>query len=334
MPAYGRVARDDTMSSTESPMNGPQSGGSWIRPNRTKGARSVGLAAMLAGAVIWSTEGLLVRSLDLPAVSIAAGRLMFVSAVGLGLGLARPGWRGVLTENWRRLTVLGALTAVSSWLFFSAIQLTSVAIAVFLLFTWPVWLLSFYAVARVDLAPLRTWVALLLALIGVVLLVAGGNAESETGDHILGVLAALAASAAVSAMMVILRSFASSVPSAAVFAWESAIAMVFLGPAGLAAAIPTHITTSDLALLAILGIGVYGIGGVMFLIGLRRLSASETAILSYTEPAMATVLAAIVLREAPTIHGVLGIALILAVGIWAAVRGDSRTLTPHVSAGP
>ena len=281
---------------------------------------------MVTASLIWATEGIVIRQVDLPAVVIAAGRMLFLALAGLGVALLAPRLILLRPRGYeRRLIVLGILTALNGWLFILAIQLTDIGIAVVVTFTWPLWLVLFYAVLRIQ-RPSRLALAMLfVSLFGLILLMTRPAEIVSTRDT-LGIGAALLVAITVALMLMITRSSPIDLPSPTIHFWQSGIACALLLPFAFASLPATELGLADVGLLAVLGIAISGFGGALFLTGVRRLSSEESGVLSYTEPVAATLIAMAVLGEVPGTRGALGMSLVVMAGIWtiAGERGAQR----------
>ncbi len=302
-----------------------------LTPAGPIGPRSTGIAAVVVSCTAWGCVGILVRALPLAAVTIAGFRLGFASLGVLAGGLTPPGRVQLRPRGqWRRLLLLGALMAANWWLFILAFQLTDIGITVVLSFTWPVWAALFdrsLDIARPDRA---TVAALGVSMLGIALLGLRHGIELRPQD-LAGMAAALATALSFAVMVMSSRSIHASISSATVNFWQSLIAAALLMPFALLGLHGRPLHGKDIAILVVLGAVLTGLGGTLFLVGMRTLSSAETAVFSYLEPLSATVLAAVFLHENPGAPGFVGIVLIVGAGLWVAVAQPAASQPPSTA---
>lgn len=294
-----------------------------LAPEPAAGTRRAGLAAVAISCTAWGVVGLLVRQLDLPAVTIAGFRLAF-AALGVWLvGLFRPGDVMALPRpQRRRVALLGALMALNWWLFILAFQLTDVGVTVVLSFTWPLWVVLLSRALHLEVPDRGTLLALLCSLAGIALLAVRTDQPPGPQD-VAGMAAALGTAVSMSVMVLVSRSVDIGVPSATVNFWQSAVGGVLLAPFALAGTGQGTLDLPAWGILALLGMVLTGVGNTLFVHGMRTLSVPETAVASYLEPVSATLLAALFLAEQPGPRGLAGMALLVGAGLWVTVRRGS-----------
>jgi DME family drug/metabolite transporter len=217
---------------------------------------------------------------------------------------------------------------------FFAFDLTTVALVLIAFYTYP----ALVAVVAVVLGHERLdrlrWIALLLALGGMVLVLAGGLTTSDGGVTIrpLGILFGLAAAASQTVFVTASRGRFRTVPS------EQAIFWVLLATAAACAVVA--IATGDpldlpfrspraLGLVAFTGIVAAGIPSLLFLVGIRTIGGTRAGILMLIEPVIGVALAALLLHEGlvpvQVLGGIaiLGAALLLQRGTIGGEAGDA-----------
>ncbi|HEX2410729.1 MAG TPA: DMT family transporter [Solirubrobacteraceae bacterium] len=258
-----------------------------------------GTLASEAGASITST--LLVR-FGLAAVAF----LLLVRITGGWAGLRRLPRRVVLTG-----LGLGAIGySLQSGLYFLAIDRLDVALVSLLLYTYP----AFVTVAALVLGrakpTARTWLALGVASVGLVLVLAAAGAASF---DVLGAGLALAASLTYTTYILVSDGIVSEVEPFTLSALVLTGGTVSFSVAGAATG------TLDLGLsgeawlwLALIALVSTVVAVSAFFAGLRRVGPSEAAILSTFEPPVTVALAFLVLGERLTVPQLAGGALVLA----------------------
>ena len=227
----------------------------------------------------------------------------------------RRGWRRIQlpTRDLIQCLVLGMLgVAASNYFYYVAIQKTSVAIAIILQYTAPVWVLL-YVVSRGQqkLSPQKV-AAVLVALAGIALTIGIVGAKSGSPLHLnsYGLIAAMLASFSFAFYNVGGHSILARYDRWRVLTWTLASASVFwlfVNPPWKVA----HYTPAQWAFLFVFSmISVLGSFSLYFL-GLQYLEPTRAIIASCLEPVFSILLAALLLGEVVRPIQTLGIVLVL-----------------------
>ncbi|MGC2474717.1 MAG: DMT family transporter [Candidatus Sulfotelmatobacter sp.] len=250
----------------------------------------------------------------------------------------RRGWRRIQlpTRDLIQCLVLGMLgVAASNYFYYVAIQKTSVAIAIILQYTAPVWVLL-YVVSRGQqkLSPQKV-AAVLVALAGIALTIGIVGAKSGSPLHLnsYGLIAAMLASFSFAFYNVGGHSILARYDRWRVLTWTLASASVFwlfVNPPWKVA----HYTPAQWAFLFVFSmISVLGSFSLYFL-GLQYLEPTRAIIASCLEPVFSILLAALLLGEVVRPIQTLGIVLVLSAIVIVQLPGrgaadrDSVVLDP------
>jgi drug/metabolite transporter (DMT)-like permease len=263
---------------------------------------SRGVVLVVCATICWSSGGLIVRLVGTGPWTTSLWRSLFAALfLALALGIARG---GAVFAPWRRgpLLVVGALMALASTCFILSLAHTSVANTLILISTGPYvagllgWLLLGERVAP------RTWLAMGVAVVGAVVMVSGSYARGALAGDLLAIV--MAASFA-TATVLVRRSPEIEMAPAAV------LAALFTALVALPLADPLQTTPRDLALLAFFGIGSFGAGFLLFMVGARLLPAAQTSLIGLLETVLGPLWVWLVLNERPAATTLAGGALIL-----------------------
>jgi DME family drug/metabolite transporter len=266
--------------------------------------------AVLGAAALFGTSATSVQLLapDAPSTSVAALRLA-VGAAGL---VAVVAWRlggRVLLDLWRRPLVWGMGIAVAAYqgLFFLATARTGVALGTLITLGVAPLVAGLLGWALREGAPGWLWVvATTLAVAGLGMLTAGAV---DTRDP-LGIAAALGSGACYALYTVLgVRLTREGRPPSAVLAAAFTVGAVLLLPAIVGTT--WWLTPSGFAEVLWLGLVTTTAGYLLFGIGLRILQPGHIATLTLLEPAVATLLAVVVLGEPLGLLGWTGCLVIL-----------------------
>jgi len=275
---------------------------------------------MVAGALCWSTGGLLVRRLSIHnAWEIVFWRSLFMAgfvAIVLCAMHGRSMPRRVLAIGAPGL-VAGAFLAGTFFFFIGSITRTTVA-NTFVLMSVSPFLAAIAArlVLGEPVAP-RTWIAIAIALAGIAVMFGGALDAGQLSGNLL----ALGVSVCFAAQLTVLRKFHATVdmlPMVLVAGlWSIVPAFALMGP----------VTASghDLVVLAVMGCVQLGVGCLLVTAASRTLPATELGLLALLEPILGPVWVWVLLGEHPGSRALTGGAVVLSAlianQVLAAMRG-------------
>lgn len=286
-----------------------------------------GLALIAIAGIIWGTIPLVLRAADGASVIKVFYRVLFAGVV-LAVWMAATGGLAEVRRLPRRkllqLAGQGAILTVNWVLFLTALDLTRVATAELLGYMGPVFVAALAPFVTGERFDRRIVLPMLLALGGIVVILAPQGLAIGGGAETLG--AGLAFASAITYAVLLLRSkkILHGVSGQALMLVEYTVATVLLLPfvvwLYLSGQGPT--TVVSYGALAVLGVVQTAFAGILFLTGLRRVRTDHAAVLTYTEPASAVVFAAAFLGEPLTAATLAGGLMVVAGGALVA-RLDS-----------
>ncbi len=259
--------------------------------------RATGIVYVIAAAVLWSFGGLLIKLIDLHPMATAGGRSL-IAAVTIW-ALTRP-----RTGRYTRGQFMGALSYAGTVTFFVlATKMTTAANAILLQYTAPVYAaLMSYRMLGERITGID-WASIVVVLIGMALfllnLLGSGGALGDGFAVISGIFFALC--------VVLLRRERDGSPLSIVLLGNlitAAIGLPFLFerlPGG-----------NDLLLLLPLGVLQLGLGYILFVRGVRSISAVEGTLIPVIEPLLNPLWVALFYDEYPAPLAVIGGAIVVA----------------------
>ncbi len=261
---------------------------------------------MVVAALCWSTGGILVRQLSITSAwEIVFWRSLFMTLFVAGVLIVMHGRRmpqAVVAAGLPGVAA-GLLLSGTFFFFIGALTHTTVANTFVLMSVSP--LLAAVAgwfVLR-ERVPLRTWVALALAAVGIAVMFGGGM----DAGRLAGNLMALGVSVCFAAQLMVLRKFHATVdmlPQVMIAGlWTLAPAFLLAGPFAA--------TRADLAVLAFMGCVQLGAGCLLATAASRALSATELGLLALLEPILGPLWVWVLLGEHPGRNALLGGAIVL-----------------------
>jgi drug/metabolite transporter, DME family len=307
-----------------------------MRPAMTARRPGTGLLYLITSGLLWGTGGLtgslLSRVAGLPALSVAACRL---SAGGtlivIFLTVTGRRWPAGRTA-WTRIAVIGVLAALYQSCYFTAVALTSVALATLVTIgTAPVIVLG---ANRLTGRPAGRFapVAACLALAGLGLLVGLPSGFPETTVLASAGMAVLAA-AGFAALTLIGARPVPGLDDLTLTGFGFTLGgLVLLPLAAVFGGLSFRPGLEAIGLLIALGTGPTAVAYTLYFRGLRQAAASTAALLALLEPLTGAVLAALVLGQRLSTTGIAGAATLVAAVI-VTVRGAGEA-APRVRDQP
>lgn len=283
-----------------------------------------GRVAIVGAALAWSTAGIGQRELGVSPITQVVGRAMFAS-IALG-ALVLLTERGNTLRAFRSIGRVGILSAVllaiSSGLFFLALNYTTVANVLFTQAASPFFaaLLGWWLLGeRIDR---RTWLAMGLAGAGVAVMAAD---SLSTGAR--AFLFPLVMTAAFAGVIVITRHRRDISMMPATCASQLLVVATCLPFASFGAA-----SRSDWAILAALGFGQMALGLALLTVGARLIPPAEVAIISILEVVVGPLLVWAAYSERPGSATLVGGAIVTAAVLVQALAPSARPRTGSSSA--
>lgn len=234
-----------------------------------------GQIATAVAAVAWSTAGVLQRELTMGAATQVAGRALF-ALIAL-LAYVAVVERGAVVASFRSIGRAGlgvaACMAAASGLFIIALNHASVAHVLFMQAAAPILAALLGAIVLSEAIPRRTWLAMVVAACGVLVMVGRPSGWSLLGD---GVSVVMTLSFAIAIVITRRHRHVSMAPATCLA--QLLLLLVFASFAD-----PGEVGGRDLGLLMLLGGVQMGIGLALFTIGARLIPAAEVALITLLE---------------------------------------------------
>ncbi len=281
-------------------------------------SRQRGIIGVAAGAICFSTVIIFSRlTQGLEGGALAFFRTFFAFLFFLCLQ-ALPGTRihRPPRATWGLLSGLGLAVGVSALLYIYAIRHTTAANAALLINTSAVYV-ALLAPWLLHESPQRyRWPGLILAMLGVIGLVAPAGLDLRTGDWT-GLLAGILSGGTYAATMLFSRALRSRVDSHTQTFWSTALAALLLLPWGLQSSPEAFL--ANLPLLIPLGVISLGLAYWLYFTGLQAVPAQIVSLIALLEPLSGVLIGLFIFNEIPTPIGALGSLCILA-GIYLITR--------------
>ena len=273
----------------------------------------IGSLTVLAAACGFALLGPLARfayEAGLEPFSVVAWRALFGTLVVAAYAAFRIRRGRPFVPPWRlpgqQAALLGLAVATSIILnvaSFIAFGRTTVALVLLGFYTYPAFVAIIAVALRHEALDRSRVAALVLSIIGMVLVVAGGlDPSSGLRPDALGIGLALVAALAQTVFVTISRNGYPAIPTEQAMGWILGATMLAAGGISLAIGTGTQLVlpttaTDALGLTLVAGVVAAGIPSVLFLTGIRSIGGTRTGILMLFEPVVGVLLAAALLDE-------------------------------------
>jgi drug/metabolite transporter (DMT)-like permease len=276
------------------------------------------------GAVAWSTAGLFQRDLTVGPATQLGGRAFF-GMLSLAAFVVISQRRSGIVAAFRGIGRAGLVTAVcmaiASGTFIIALNHTSVAHLLFILAISPLAAALIARIALGERVSRNTWIAMLIALLGVVVMLGGGGGGDALGDCL-----AIAATFSFAVSIVLTRRHR-EISMAPATCLSQVMVLIVAAPF----VDPGSADAKDLVLLAALGAGQIGLGLALMTVGARLIPAAQTALIGLLEVVLGPLWVWIAYTEQPSTATLIGGAIVV-VGIVVQTGGLGRVATGRVAA--
>jgi len=278
----------------------------------------LGIALVVAAAIAWSTAPFFTRLLPYDSWTILFWRGLFGGGMIVVLMVMLQGRAGLrdLTRIDKNGWLVASFSTLAMIAFIPSLQLTNVSNVAIIIATGPFLAAALAWIWMREIPHLRTMLASIVALCGVIIIVG----QARGGSDILGVALACFMALAIAAMTVMVRRHRNtSMVAAAALSniLGSFISIPFAH--GIAA-----VTAADILILAMFGCLQVALGLTLFFLGSRLLPSGQAALISTLETPLMPFWIWVGFSEVPTLRVLLGGALVMGAVI-ADIIGDIRT---------
>jgi drug/metabolite transporter (DMT)-like permease len=252
--------------------------------------------AVASIAASWGFVSVIVAGIDVSGEGLVFWRCA-LAALTLALILLAVGRRGALALRRRRLQVLGlGLMLALHWvLFFETIKRSSVAVAILLVYTAPIFLAVFAPFVLPERRSRVTILALAISGPGIALIALGGDEDSNASA--VAVATGLGAAATYAVLIIWTKSVLTAVSPLTIAFWNYVVVSSVLAPVVLLGSARGLPTASEWPAVLVLGALLTAVLGALFVRALRDVTAQAAGLLAYIEPVSAALLAWAILGE-------------------------------------
>ncbi len=279
-------------------------------PPGMRTTRAIAIGSLVLLAIAWGAIPLFVR-VDVPPSHLVAMRVT-LGAVVLVLFSAATRRFTIPRHHWRGVVLLGVVLAAHWLSFFMALNLTTVAVTLAILYIGPVLAAVLSGPVLHERVSRHAFVGLAVAVVGTLFVIRPGS-----GATVAGVAVAATSGVLLAVIMLLGKPLAADLGGLVVATWELIVASVVLAPFTVQA---VRESGEYWPQFVVLGAVFTGLAGVVYWTSMRRLPVAVVSVIMYLEPASAVVWAAVFLGEQPDPLTWLGVVLVVAAGT-IATRG-------------
>lgn len=267
------------------------------------------LLLMVCAAVLWSIAGVFTRHLDeARGFEITFWRSFFTAIFVAGVLIWQR--RSAVVGTVRQVGAIGLLSGffwgIMFVCFMVALTMTTVANTLVVNSIAPFLTVIFARLILKQHTPLRTWIAITLASLGIVWMFAGSMAEFGA-VHLAGMAVALVVPFAAASNFIVLKKAGQAtdlMPAVFLGALFSACGMLPL-------ALPLQASWHDIGIMALLGVFQLGLPCMLMVVASRTLSAPEISLLAMLEIVLGPIWAWLGADEVPSQATLIGGAFVL-----------------------
>jgi drug/metabolite transporter (DMT)-like permease len=290
-----------------------------------EGGRREAMAALAIAAVAISFSSIFVRWCESPPLVIAAWRMLLAALILTPLAFFyRP--QQFLRLTRRDLAImagLGVVLGLHFFAFIASLSYTSVAASTLLICVHP---LIVGVVSILVFKEAKRWIAVGIALgfMGILLLTVGSLGTTSDFGNMLALIAGVLIAIYIMAGRLLMRHIGLLAYCLVIYLF----AAIFLFALCFATAAPVWpLPGDDLLLIFIMAAVCSNLGQTLYNRGLQDLAASTVSTVLIAEPIISTILAVLLLGEAPP-AGVLLAGIFILIGVVIVLRGEKRTERP------
>ncbi|HIH45160.1 MAG TPA: EamA family transporter [Candidatus Methanoperedenaceae archaeon] len=269
-----------------------------------------GYGEIAAASVLFGLTGIFVKLIGgMSLYAVIFYRLLFSLAI-LACILLATGKRHELMPREKKplLLLFGLLSGSTILTYFFAIRETTIATAVLLLYTSPIFVTLLSPLLLNERASGSGLLSLLVSMAGTVLVV--NPWSNGTAIGVAGILFGVLSGVFYALQVIVSRRMSGIYSGYSQAFWGGAVAAVIFFPAALST--PLSAVRENLLLLVLFGLFPTAMAVSLYFNGLRYVKASSATIVGLVEPVSATLLAVIFMQESLSLVTVLGGMLILA----------------------
>jgi len=275
-----------------------------------------GLLQVHLGILLTSFIALFAKLIPLSPTLITLGRVFFASAaLFVILKLKNQKLSLENSKDLVYLVLLGIIFAIHMVTFFYSAQLSTIAISLVTIYTYPLFVAILEPYLFKEKIKLKNVALALVALLGVMLIVPEFKLENNIAK---GVVFGLVSAFTFAVLLVSNKKYIKKYSSELLTFYQFGVSVIVLLPFMFIESF--KVTNQDIMMLFLVG-AVFTVGGYNLLIlGMKHIKAHRASIIATIEPVYGTILAILILGEVPELRTILGGIIVLATCLYATIK--------------
>ena len=282
--------------------------------------RQKGILLIVCAAILWSSGGIGIKAISDPPLKVTFYRSLF-AAVALLILFGRDVWG---RRRWKSTGLfVGAIISYGACLttFVIATKWTTAANAIFLQYAGVVWVLLFSPIVTKEPMRARDAIAIAVAFAGMALFFVGRlDTRGMSGN-----LMALTSSVFFAALVLAMRR--ENQAAEAAITWGNVVVALAMLPF---VSNDLSVTPRSFGVLLFLGLFQIGLPYVLFVRGLKYVTATQASLTGMLEPIANPVWVFLFLGERPSAFAIAGALVVLCAIGWHTLAGAPATEMPAV----
>ena len=284
-----------------------------LETGKEKSEYGKSLTALHISVMLFGLSAVLGRFVDVPAVLVAAGRVVFSSLLLLVILLVKRAPLKLATgKDYAVALLAGAVLAVHWTTFFQSIQSASVAIGTITFSTFPLFLTFLEPLVFHEKLQLRDLLSAAVLLVGVIITVPEFSMENEMT---IGMIWGMVSSLSYAVLSLFNRHLAAKYEAKTICLYEQGTAAVVLLPAWFLVA--AEWSVSNVLGVAAIGLICTAFAHSLYVSAQKKVKAQTAGIVSGMETVYGIAYALLLLGEVPTVREIVGGALILGTALFS-----------------
>lgn len=265
---------------------------------------------LVAAAVFFSTAGMLIKLVQMPALAVAGGRSA-IAAIVILIYIRKPRFTWSPVQLGCAVAYCGTVL-----LFVVANKTTTAANAILLQYTAPVYIGLFSAWFVGERTRGLDWLTILLVLVGMTLFLLDGLAAGNW----FGNAVAMGSAMCFAMLAMLLRKQKDASPFESVLLGNILTALI-----GLPSLLSSRPGTVSILALTFLGVVQLGIAYIMFVLATKHVSALEMVLIPVIEPILNPIWVALTVGEFPSFMATIGGLIVLLAVVGRGVLSSRQT---------
>ena len=269
------------------------------------------------GVLLLGVSGLFAKLIQLPALDIIAYRsILTVILLFTIMHISKSKIRLNSFKDYKIALILGLLAAVHWFTYFTSIQMSSVAVGMITLFTYPVFTVLLEPLLRKQLPSLRDVFVSVVVSFGISMLfpTLWSSGITLTDDYLIGIVLGVISAITMALRNIGIQHYFKEYSGTQSMFYQFLVSALVLTP--FIGTTPDNVTLDNWQLLILLTAFFSAAPHILFASAIHKLSAKTVGLIAYLQPLYGISLGFLILAEIPTLMTLLGGIIILSAAIY------------------